>query len=334
MDVVSQRGLRARAHRAGSSDDAPVARPTPSVGVLRRAIPVLFVPFLLVGMSDVVGDAVVPTPSPLVVSTLDTELSLDVNERVDYWRGRFRTDQRWAFQRLLERKGVFEDLIRDQLRARGMPEELVYVSMLEGGFVPHATSSASAVGLWQFMGPTAQQYGLRVGEWVDERRDPVRATGAALDYLRWLHQRYGSWYLALAAYNSGPGRVDRVLRRHADGRTGADSLYWEVAPYLPLETREYVPRLVAATLLAENAEAEGFEVEEESAYRFDRVFVPGGTTLARVARALGVGTSVLRELNPHLIRGATPPAETYPIRVPEGTSAAVVASIATRRRAR
>ncbi len=316
------------------SEDAPDVGPTASTRRSSRAIPVLIVPFLLLGMGDVVGDSVAP-PSPVVsASPLGEELSLDVNDRVEYWRRRFRTDQRWAFQRLLERKGVFEDLIRDRLRARAMPEELVYVSMLEGGFVPHATSPASAVGLWQFMGPTAEQYGLRVDEWVDERRDPVRATGAALDYLRWLHQRYGSWYLAVAAYNAGPGRIDRVLRRHVDGSTGSDSLYWQVAPHLPLETREYVPRLVAATLLAENAQAEGFDVEEAPPYRFDRVFVPGGTTLARVARVLGVETSELRELNPHLIRGATPPDETYPVRVPEGTSSAVVASIASRRRPR
>jgi membrane-bound lytic murein transglycosylase D len=177
------------------------------------------------------------------------------------------------------------------------------------------------------MSPTAQQYGLRVDEWIDERRDPVRATNAALAYLSWLHERYGSWYLAAAAYNAGPATVDRVLARHAEGRTGDEDLYWEVLDHLPRETREYVPRLVAATLLAEDAEREGFDLDKTRPYRYDRVFVPGGTSLWRVAGALDVDVQELRALNPHLVQGVTPPDETYPIRVPVGTAPRVVASV-------
>ena len=108
------------------------------------------------------------------------------------------------------------------------------------------------------MSPTAKQYGLRVDEYVDERRDPVRATDAALDYLQWLHGRFGSWYLAAAAFNAGPGRVERVLSRHADGRVGDEDVYWQVLEYLPRETREYIPKLIAVTILANRADAVGF----------------------------------------------------------------------------
>jgi len=168
---------------------------------------------------------------------------------------------------------------------------------------------------------------LRVDEWVDERRDPVRATDAALDYLQWLHGRFGSWYLAAAAYNAGPGRVERVLRRHAEGRTGDENVYWEVLDHLPRETREYVPRLVAATILAESADVYGFVVDFSDPYRFDRAFVPGGTTLTRVAAALGVDERLLRDLNPHLMRRVTPPGEMYGVRVPVGDSPQVVAML-------
>ena len=114
------------------------------------------------------------------------------------------------------------------------------------------------------MSPTALQYGLRVDSYVDERRDPIGATEAALDYLNWLHERFGSWYLAAAAYNAGPGRVERVLRRYADGKVGDENLFWEIVDHLPKETREYVPRLIAATILAKDASAYGFVVTSVS----------------------------------------------------------------------
>lgn len=294
---------------------------------LAVGVPLLLVPTLLarahveLGRNAELQDLVLP------VQTLVVSLPLHENARVDRWVKHFRTDQRAAFERLLERQGAYDDIIRGKLRDRGMPEELLYLAMMESGLSPRAESSASAVGLWQFMTPTAQQYGLRVDEWVDERRDPVRATNAALDYLSYLHDRYGSWYLAAAAYNAGPGTVDRVLARHANGRSGDEDLYWDVLDHLPRETRDYVPRLVAAALLAEDARGEGFDIQSERPYRYDRVFVPGGTSLTTVAWRLNVTPRVLRNLNPHLIQGVTPPDETYPIRVPVGLSPAVVASV-------
>jgi membrane-bound lytic murein transglycosylase D len=288
--------------------------------------PLVLLPVLLMSREGESADFVAVVPSA-TIEALSVRLPLHVNERVERWMERFQTTEKAAFEKLLKRRSVYDDLVRGKLRAHGMPEELLYLAMMESGLLPRAVSRVSAVGLWQFMSPTALQYGLRVDEWVDERRDPVRATDAALDYLQWLHGRFGSWYLAAAAYNAGPGRVERVVRRHAEGRTGDEDVYWEVLDHLPRETREYVPRLVAATILAENADAYGFVVDFSEPYRFERAFVPGGTTLARVAAVLGVDERLLRDLNPHLMRRVTPPGEMYGVRVPVGDSPQVVAML-------
>lgn len=293
-----------------------------------RTLPLLLIPFLF-------GRSHRPATAPDASDVADAGsvngqpaardvLPLHVNARVRMWMKRFRTDQHAEFQQILRRRGAYEGLIRKKLRERGMPEELLYLAMMESGLKPRAESSASAVGLWQLMAPTAEQYGLRVDKWVDERRDPVRATDAALDYLSWLHDRYGSWYLAAAAYNAGPARVDRALAETPDTTAHGNDRYWQVVSHLPLETREYVPRLVAASLLAQRADSAGVDDGDMRPYRYDRVFVPGGTSLRTVARILGVGVQVMRGLNPFLVQGVTPPNETYPVRVPVGMAGEVV----------
>lgn len=324
MKIIDPNGLRARHDRWG---EPSALRPRRALGarLLWAAFPLAVAPLLIAG--DAEPEAPMMVSGPEVASRLDPSLPLEVNRRVASWAERFQTAEKAAFQRLLDRRGLYAQMIRGKLRERGMPEELIYVAMMESGLSPVAVSHASAVGLWQFMGPTAQQYGLRVDEWVDERRDPVRATDAALDYIGWLYERYGSWYLAAAAYNAGPGRLDRILARHAQGRSGDDEIYWEVLPHLPRETREYVPRVIAAALLGEDPSAYGFAESRAEPADWDRVFVPGATTLRAVARSLKVEERALRALNPHLLRGVTPPDETYPLRVPSGTSAAVVASL-------
>ena len=289
-------------------------------------IPLVFTPVFFVS-----GDKTVPEATqthPTEVEALQAELPLHVNERVERWIDLFHTVLKSDFEVFLSRRGTYGELVRDALRARGMPEDLLYLAMMESGLKPRAISNASAVGLWQFMSPTALQYGLRVDSYVDERRDPIGATEAALDYLHWLHGRFGSWYLAAAAYNAGPGRVERVLRRYADGRVGDENLYWEIVDHLPKETREYVPRLIAAAILAKNASAYGFVVNSTERYAFDLVFVPGGTTLRRVASALEIDVGILKDLNPHLVQGVTPPTEVYGVRVPVGDSQRVVAALA------
>jgi len=271
-------------------------------------------------------------PAPALPEALDlpaahVSLPVEVNARVEKWMQRFMTDQKATFHTFLEREGRFASLIQGKLRERGMPEELLYLAMIESGLSPKATSRVSAAGVWQFMRPTAKQFGLRVDAWVDERRDPVKATDAALDYLAYLHARYGSWYLAAAAYNAGPSRVDRVLKRHGGARPGDEDVYWKIVDHLPRETREYVPKILAATTLARQAERYGFHVKPVAAYEYDCVWVPQGTWLSSVARALGVETSTLRDLNPHLVQGVTPPGGPYGLRVPMGSTATVIAAL-------
>lgn len=293
------------------------------------SVPALLASSGLTPMGLGMGEGVEVPPSAAVAPV---SLPLHADPDVDRWAVRFRREEREAFQRLLERQGVYAELIRSGLRERGMPQELQYLAMLESGYSNRATSEASASGLWQIMEGTALSLGLRVDEWVDERRDPVRSTEAALDYLSWLHGRYGSWYLAAAAYNAGPGKIDWALRTHAGGRLGDEALFWEIAPHLPRETQQYVPRLLAAAIVAGNAVAEGFDASSAAPYRYERVFVPGGTSLARVAWILGVEPRTLHALNRHLVQGITPPGEAYPLRVPPGLSDQVVNTLRPRPR--
>jgi membrane-bound lytic murein transglycosylase D len=257
----------------------------------------------------------------------DTRLPMEVNARVERWIERFLTEDRAGFEQYLVREGLYGGMVRQKLRARGMPEQLLYLAMIESGFSPAATSPVAAAGLWQFLGATARSYGLAVDAWVDERRDPVRATDAALDYLEELHGEFGSWYLAAAAYNAGPVRVSRALRRVGATGGGEEALYWRIIEDLPRETRQYVPKMLAAALLAEEAEHFGLNVEPDLPYLFDQVLVPGGTSLARVAAALESPPALLRELNPHLIRGVTPPGRSFPVRIPQGQSHLVLAAL-------
>ncbi len=327
MSTEDLRGLDVRVDRSGSVWESWGRRVSAHGWWLT---PLFIVPFLWdfvpVSRDASVSPVVAVEDSARIVGT---DLPLHVNERVERWMDRFQTTHRPEFARVLARAGVYDGMIRDKLRARGMPEELVYLAMMESGLSPWAVSQVSAVGMWQFMSPTAIEYGLRVDEYVDERRDPVRATDAALDYLEWLHGRFGSWYLAAAAYNAGPSRVHRILRLHAGGRSGDEDLYWEVLDHLPAETREYVPRIVAATILAEDAVYFGFAASRAEPYLFDRVFVPGRTRLATIAEVLGIQVRILRQLNPHLTRQITPPGEIYGVRVPVGLSPQVVTSLAT-----
>lgn len=258
-------------------------------------------------------------------------LPLEMNDRVERWMGEFLRHPE-SFQVLLDRKARYSGMMRDQLESRGMPEELLYLALIESGYSNGATSAVEAAGVWQMMTPTATALGLRVDHWVDERRDPVRATTAALDYLETLYEQFGSWYLAAAAYNCGPARVARALRTVSDP-TGEDVI-WEVLPKLPPETRQFIPRLVAASIIAKRPVAFGLRAPEGVAYAYDRVFVPGGTSLLTVSRTLGVPSLELRDLNPHLLRGVTPPGVSYPIRVPVGESPRVVASITGKSRRR
>ncbi len=273
------------------------------------------------------GGGVILAVSDATAELIGIRLPVEVNEQVEYWIGRFTGPQRPDFEAYLVREGLYGGMIRDRLRSRGMPEDLLYMAMIESGFLATAISPVTASGVWQFMQPTAVAYGLDVDEWVDERLDPVRATDAALDYLEELYAEFGSWYLAAAAYNAGPGLVARTIQRHTPTSLRDDELYWEIRAHLPRKNRAYVPKMLAAAVLVREADRFGFEVEKSLPYLFDQVLVPNGTSLAALAATLDVPGSLLAELNPHLIRGATPPDRSYVVRVPKGDSNRLVTEL-------
>jgi membrane-bound lytic murein transglycosylase D len=251
------------------------------------------------------------------------DLPVTRNERVDDWIGFLQGANGEKTRLWLERSGKYGPMIRAELRRRGMPEDLVYLALIESGFSPRATSSAAAVGIWQFIAETGRRYGLQVTNELDERRDPVKATSAALDYLQDLYDRFGSWYLAAAAYNTGENRVERILRERAGGARGDDSLFWRIAPYLPRETRNYVPLMLAAGHIGKQPGEFGFEeVAYQEPLAFDIAWVPGATDLSLIARAAGVESAVLADLNPHLVRQRTPSGRGWAVRLPQGARTA------------
>lgn len=241
------------------------------------------------------------------------------NPRVDYWVARFDTvpAMRKKFQRFLDRGGEWVPVILAKLDERGMPRDLVYLAMIESGFNPAATSSAKAAGIWQFVRETGERYGLAVDRAVDERRDPVRATDAALDYLQELHDRFGSWYLAAAAYNTGENRIGRIMRE-AFGRERArsESDYYRIWDRLPSETRDYVPLMIAAARITKHAEDFGFRPVQASEPRWEHLTVPPATPLIQIAHSVGSTVAEIRALNPQFRIGRTPNDRSYSVRVP------------------
>jgi membrane-bound lytic murein transglycosylase D len=256
------------------------------------------------------------------VSDVSWDIPVVRNAPVERFIGIFTGRQQDRMALYLKRSGRYEGMIRGKLRERGMPEDLLYLSMIESGFNPTVKSHASAVGLWQFIEGTGTRYGLRVDSYVDERRHPEKSTDAALDYLEDLHKQFGSWYLAAAAYNTGENRVARVMRQVTGKTKGQDADFWRIRGRLPRETREYVPLMVAAALIGKEPAKYGLGgVPRWSPLQSDEVMVPGGTRLETVASAVGVSENELKRLNPHLVRAMTPPGKKdFAVRVPEGRS--------------
>jgi membrane-bound lytic murein transglycosylase D len=240
--------------------------------------------------------------------------------RVDYWVRRFTSDKRGDFARFLSRSGRYVPMISEKLAERGMPQDLIYLAMIESGFNPRAYSHAHASGLWQFIPETGRRYGLVVNSVVDERNDPVRSTEAALDYLTYLHRRFGSWYLAAAGYNTGENRVGRIMRQVTGSERGTEESYYRIRERLPRETRDYVPLMVAAARIAKDPERYGFQnVRLEEPLAFDEILAEPGATLAAIARAAGVEATELRRLNPHYRTGRTPTNRSVVVRLPPGS---------------
>ena len=203
--------------------------------------------------------AVVQAPKPVAEAASTMDLPDIDHPSVDRWIQRFTTTQRSSMATYLTRKAKYERLITTKLAERDMPQDLIYLAMIESGFNPTAKSPVKAAGLWQFMSATAREYGLRVGGRVDERVNPSRSTDAALTYLSKLHDRFGSWYLAFAAYNTGQGRVARVMKQVTGSTKGTDADFYRIANRLPKETRDYVPKMIAAARIGNSPARYGFK---------------------------------------------------------------------------
>ncbi|MDQ6828906.1 MAG: transglycosylase SLT domain-containing protein [Gemmatimonadota bacterium] len=257
--------------------------------------------------------------------------SYETQERVQHYVSRFSHEARGIFTLWLARGHRYEAMIRPKLRAAGLPEDMSYLPLIESGYDPNAYSRAAAVGLWQLMTSTAKDAGLRVDWWVDERRDPVRSTDAAVRFLKWLNKEFGSLYLAAAAYDGGPGRIARGLTRYADDVVGLtrDDAFFVLAEkdYLRAETREYVPQLIAAALIAKEPKRYGLDPVYLPALEYDSVRVGPATPLAAVAKASGSTMAEIRDLNPFLLRGLTPPKDSFLVRVPLGRGAMLTDSL-------
>lgn len=279
---------------------------------------------------EVFGDSLILAAPPKLDEEVEPSWDMDVRsyetqERVAYYVNMFSGRSRERIADRLERGSRYEPMIRAKMKAGGLPEDMYYLALVESGFDPHAYSKAAAVGMWQFMTSTARDMGMRVDWWVDERRDPVRSTTAAVRFIRGLRDQFGSLYLAAAAYNGGPGRVSRGLARYADDleNTAGDDAFFVLAEkdYLRNETREYVPQLIAAALIAKEPTRYGMTVHTLPPLVYDSVRVPPSTPLSAIAKAAHVSTRDINDLNPQLLRGMTPPRDSYQIRLPEGTAA-------------
>jgi membrane-bound lytic murein transglycosylase D len=244
------------------------------------------------------------------------EIPLETNEAVDRWIDFFSVKAHDRFATYLARSGRYEEMIRSRLREAGLPEDLLYLAMIESGMNPNAYSRANAAGMWQFIRGTGRLYDLQIDYWVDERRDPYKATDAAIAHLGDLYEEFGSWYLAAAAYNAGAGRVSRGIKS-----TGSTD-FWDLADarVLRSETRNYVPKLIAAAIIAKNPERYGFDdVMPLEPLEFETVEVPDATSFDVLATAAGVTEADILLLNPQYLRRVTPPDQAVEVRVPPGT---------------
>jgi membrane-bound lytic murein transglycosylase D len=276
------------------------------------------------------------------------------HERVRWYLDFFQGPGHERMQIWLDRMPRYEPMIRERLQKANMPADLVYLALIESGFSLTATSRAKAVGMWQFMRPTGRYYGLRVDRWMDERRDPVKATDAAVRFLSDLNDRFGSLYLAAAAYNAGGGKISGSLRRmgitpvSAEGGPDAsiddaeeeeeeatvgfsDADFFKLydSRYLRRETKDYVPKLIAAALIAKEPRRYGFRPSAPAEpFPMDSIVVDGLMSLDVVARLADTTVTAIRELNPQYLRLATPPGTRSVVRLPTGKAEEVGARYA------
>lgn len=245
-------------------------------------------------------------------NSLDFNITINplVQQYINYYQGRGRS----TMESGLRRSGRFMKIARETFRREGVPEDITWLGQVESAWSPKARSWAAASGLWQFVGGTGAQYGLRQTAWVDERNGIEKPTAASARYLKDLARRYnGDWLLAMAAYNTGALNVDRAI-----SRAGVAN-YWQIYPYIAQETRNYVPNILAVILIAKNPEKYGFRgIRPEAPMSFEAMVVPSATSLRLIADATDTSVDYIAGLNPELKRDTTPRGESYQIRVPAG----------------
>jgi membrane-bound lytic murein transglycosylase D len=217
---------------------------------------------------------------PQEVAEVTYDFPITMNKQVEFYLNLFQTKQRSYYERWLARSAKYVPYIKANLKKAGLPQDLAYLAMIESGYNPSAYSKSHAVGLWQFISSTGKNYGLRIDSWVDERREPEKATLAAIDYLTFLYNEFGSWYLAVAAYNAGEGKIGRGIKKYKTND------FWMLASkdYLALETKRYVPKLIAAIIIAKDPEKYGFtNIDYRGPEKYDVITVPPMTDLNAVA---------------------------------------------------
>jgi membrane-bound lytic murein transglycosylase D len=255
------------------------------------------------------------------------DIPIPLNERVLSYVELFQGRLKEYVQEALQRGSKYLPMIQSVFRAEGLPLDLAYIPIVESAFKPNALSRAKAKGVWQFMRGTALENGLRTDWYIDERSDPEKATQAAARYLKTLHGMFdGDWHLALASYNGGPYRVQRALKRQK-----VDD-FWALAARgakaLPRETREYVPMILAAMIVARNPAQYGISFTADPPIEYEKVVVPKAVDLRRVAEWTGTSIDEIQQLNPELRRWTTPVRYEYEIKVPKGTAGALQARLA------
>ena len=255
-------------------------------------------------------------PGDQTKSAPEFDIPIVINARVEQFIQYFQTNGKKIFTNLLARSERYIPFMKNLLRENGLPEDLVYMALIESGFNPYAYSRSKASGPWQFIYLTGKRYGLKANWWVDERRDPGKSTVAAAKYLKDLYDIFECWYLAAAGYNAGEGKIVNAMRRYKTED------FWELTKYryLKRETKDYVPQMIAAALIAKDPEKYGFVgIEYQEPLQYDKVNVPAVTDLRLIARASEISVEELKGLNPELLRWCTPPdSPSYEIKIPLG----------------
>lgn len=251
------------------------------------------------------------------------DFPIDLNDKVLTWVNIFTGRIKHKIEASLSRGSRYLPMIRQIFAEEGIPQDLAFLPIVESGYINHARSPAKAVGMWQFMPATGRIFGLTGNAWVEERRDPLKATRAAAKFLRNLYRDSGDWYLALAGYNNGPGRVESCAQSIQSRN------FWDMArsKWMRDATKSYVPQMCAAVLVGRFPERYGLHVAQESPFVFETVDVDRMTSLVVLARHAGTGIDALKDLNPELLRATTPPGR-YTLRVPPGTASTVARALA------